>query len=315
MLDEAIKKRIHNEIANATVKILVAGEFQGSGVFITPDGYVLTAYHCIGECPPTITVETRFGEQFNAELDEAKSLKHPDYDIAVLKVYDKATHYLPLGIISTQNVTDEIVTTGYPAGSIKDNQEIGIYFGNISRFRGHKIENDAMKGRGHSGGLVYHYLTHRVIGLVTEGYKSEVMLNTGLATRFDTLFQKWPGLETINNKVAQVWEKRLLELGYKDSPLTSDVQTPTSNKGDTSLTVSGKIKIQFCRRLGKDWQDLATCLEIPAHRCNQFPQGRECHAIWEWLEERKQLHTLKEALSSLERQDLVELLNTNNKVS
>jgi len=310
MLDEALKKRIHHEIAIATVKILLAGKFCGSGVFISPDGYVLTAYHCIGKYAPAITIETRFGEKFNAELDEVKSLKNLDYDIAVLKVYDKVTHYLPLGTISSQNVTDEIVTTGYPAGNIKDNQELGIYFGNISRFRGNKIENDAMKGRGHSGGLVYHYITHRVIGLVTEGYKSDVMLNTGLATRFDALFQKWPELETINNKVAQAWEKRLLELGYKDSSPTSDVQTPTSNKGDISLTISGKIKIQFCRRLGADWQDLADYLKIPPHRRNQFQQGRECQAIWEWLEEREKLDTLKEALDVLDRQDLVKLLNT-----
>jgi hypothetical protein len=217
MPDEALKKRINDEIANATVKVLMANEFRGSGVFITSDGYVLTAYHCIGEYPLAIAIEARFGERFNAELDEAKSLKHPDYDIAVLKINEKATHYLPLGTISSQNVTDEVVTTGYPAADIKDNQELGTYFGNISRFRGHKFENDAMRGRGHSGGPVYHYKTHRVIGLVTEGYKSEVMLNTGLATRFDALFKKWPELEIINNEAAQAWDKRLKKLGYGGS--------------------------------------------------------------------------------------------------
>ena len=226
MLDEALKKRINNEIANATVKILFADDFRGSGVFISQDGYVLTAYHCIGEYAPPITIETRFGEQFKAELDEAKSLKHSDYDIAVLKIYDKATHYLPLGIISSQNKGDKIMTTGYPAGDIKDNQELGIYFGNISKFRGNKIENDAMKGRGHSGGLVYHYGTHRVIGLVTEGYKSNVMLNAGLATRFDALFENWAELELINNKVTKAWDKRLLELGYGGSRSINQLHKP-----------------------------------------------------------------------------------------
>ena len=51
-----------------------------------------------------------------------------------------------------------LVTTGYPAGDIAGNQEIGIYFGTISRFRGNQIEMDGVaKGQGHSGGLVYHY--------------------------------------------------------------------------------------------------------------------------------------------------------------
>jgi len=81
------------------------------------------------------------------------------------------------------------------------------------------------------------------------------------------------------------------------------------------LHYTGKIKIQFCRHLGADWQDLADYFDIPAYHCSQFSQGRECQAIWEWLENRNKLYGLKEALDFLERQDLVELLNVNNKVS
>ena len=92
----------------------------------------------------------------------------------------------------------------------------------------------------------------------------------------------------------------------------NDIQTLTPNDKETSLVISGKIKIQFCRLLGADWPDLATYLDIPAHRRNQFSQGRECHAILEWLEERDSLDILKKALSDLDRQNLVELLNTNN---
>ncbi|HIE01288.1 MAG TPA: hypothetical protein EYP59_13530 [Thiotrichaceae bacterium] len=93
----------------------------------------------------------------------------------------------------------------------------------------------------------------------------------------------------------------------------NDVQMPTQNDKETSLVLSGKIKIKFCQRLGVDWQDLADYLKIPPHRRSQFRQGRECQAIWEWLEERENLNILKEALDVLDRQDLVELLNTNNK--
>jgi len=252
MLDEALKKRIHNEIANATVKILVADEFQGSGVFISPDGYVLTAYHCIGEYPPPITIETRFGEKFNAELEEAKSLKHPDYDIAVLKVYEKATHYLPLGTISTQNVTDDVVTMGYPAGGIPGHGKISFFFSKISQIRpDNKIQiPDAIKGKGQSGGMVYHYATKRVIGLATAGYEQDVIMDTGLATRFEPLFEKWPELEIINNKVAQAWDKRLLELGSGgNGSLTSHENTDTTpNKELLSrqfLSQNPQVKRQF----------------------------------------------------------------------
>ncbi|MDM8557681.1 hypothetical protein [Candidatus Parabeggiatoa sp. HSG14] len=75
---------------------------------------------------------------------------------------------------------------------------------------------------------------------------------------------------------------------------------------------SGKSKIDFCHRLGNDWQDLATCLEIPTHRRNQFPQGRECQAIWEWLEEDdERLQKLSEALKFIKRDDLLSVLQPN----
>ncbi|MCK5524482.1 MAG: trypsin-like peptidase domain-containing protein [Thiomargarita sp.] len=213
MTNEELKKQIHHELTHASVKIFekvgANYEFRGTGFFITPDGYLLTAYHCVGESPDDIFVETHFDGQFSAFLDQRKSLRDSEYDIAVLKIDYQPNHYLPLGMVSDEHKTDELVTTGYPAGDIKDNQELGIYFGNISRFRGNKIENDAMKGQGHSGALVYHYKTHRVVGLVVAGYKSSVMLNTGLATRFEPLFKKWRDFKQINQIVAQAWIKRL----------------------------------------------------------------------------------------------------------
>jgi len=82
------------------------------------------------------------------------------------------------------------------------------------------------------------------------------------------------------------------------------------------MSYSGKSKIAFCRRLGKDWQDLATCLEIPTHRCNQFPQGRECHAILEWLEEDdERLQKLSEALKFIKREDLLAVLQLSQSIS
>jgi len=74
---------------------------------------------------------------------------------------------------------------------------------------------------------------------------------------------------------------------------------------------SGQSKIDFCPKLGNDWQDLATCLEIPAHRRNQFQQGRECYAILEWLEEdNERLQGLSEALKFIKRDDLLSVLQS-----
>ncbi len=212
---EQLKKQIHRELTDASVKIFEKVgknyEFRGTGFFITPDGYLLTAYHCVGESPDDIVVKTHFDGQFKAVLDQQKSLRDLEYDIAVLKIDYKPNHYLPLGSVAEQHKTDQLVTTGYPAGEIADNQEIGIYFGTISRFRGNKIEMDAAKGPGHSGGPVYHYRTHQVIGLISAGYKPEIIFNAGLAVRFDPLFKKWREFEQINQLVAKAWRKRFQE--------------------------------------------------------------------------------------------------------
>jgi S1-C subfamily serine protease len=209
--DDKLKKFITREISNSTVKIFVEGEFHGTGFFITPDGYLLTAYHVIGDFSHDIHIETRFGEKFSVELDEAKSLKHYDYDIAVLRVYQNSQHYLPLGTITHQQITDDVVAIGYPAGDRTKHDEISFFISKISQIRSdNKVQiPNAIKGRGQSGGPIYHYASKRVIGLVTEGYNPDVIMDTGLAIRFEALFEKWYELEAINNRVAQSWDEHL----------------------------------------------------------------------------------------------------------
>ena len=92
------KQFIHRAIKNATVKVFVGGEFKGTGFFITSDGYILTAYHCIGEYPPKVSVKTRFDGEFEAFLDFKKSLRGEEYDIAVLKISYQSTDSLPFGL-------------------------------------------------------------------------------------------------------------------------------------------------------------------------------------------------------------------------
>ena len=73
---------------------------------------------------------------------------------------------------------------------------------------------------------------------------------------------------------------------------------------------SGKAKIRLCQRLGGNWRDLADYFDIPEYQRARFPQGYECQRIWEWLRERDRLYTLKSALEFIDRQDLVDLLET-----
>ncbi len=74
---------------------------------------------------------------------------------------------------------------------------------------------------------------------------------------------------------------------------------------------SGKQKIEFCKRLGKNWDELADYFDIPDSLQKQYAQGKEAREIWTWLEQQGKLVRLVESLNFIGRQDIVlEVLNT-----
>lgn len=68
---------------------------------------------------------------------------------------------------------------------------------------------------------------------------------------------------------------------------------------------SGRTKIQVCKRLINDWEDLADFFDIPLDQRARFSRGREPQGVWEWLEQRKKLSFLRDALQILGRDDLI----------
>src|SRR5262245_61966252 len=75
--------------------------------------------------------------------------------------------------------------------------------------------------------------------------------------------------------------------------------------GGAIKVFSGRQKLDFARRLGQSWQDLADYFDIAASARQRFPSGREAQGVWEWLEARARLPELLDALRYIEREDLV----------
>ncbi len=128
-------------LEKATVKISTTSGFKGTGFFITPDGYILTAWHCISESivlSTTITVETFEGKTFETvQIDQEKSLQN--HDIAVLKI-EHSTTSVPLGLISDEHKGQDVIAIGYPAGYI-EGRGIGIYQGIINQLLTKFVDN------------------------------------------------------------------------------------------------------------------------------------------------------------------------------
>jgi hypothetical protein len=102
----------------------------------------------------------------------------------------------------------------------------------------------------------------------------------------------------------------------KPAPVSDKAAMPAgSSAGATNrrdavdtLHYTGEVKLNFCRRLGPSWQDLADCLNIPPFERASFERGREPQGVWEWLEARQRLVELPQALAAIGRDDLLEVL-------
>jgi hypothetical protein len=57
-----------------------------------------------------------------------------------------------------------------------------------------------------------------------------------------------------------------------------------------------------------EWEDLADYYDIPLDERKHFRRGRECQDIWKWLENRKKLGGLPDALKTIGREDLIDEL-------
>ena len=148
MLQKKIHRRIREELEKATVKIITDHGSIGTGFFITPDGYLVTAYHCLeNRNEPD---QTAFNLRFVFSDGTVRSVKglSPIFpgtnraegvDRAVLKTSHKPPAFLPLGRITRENRNDKVIAVGYAAGH-KEVREIGFYSGEISSFVGECFE-------------------------------------------------------------------------------------------------------------------------------------------------------------------------------
>jgi hypothetical protein len=77
-----------------------------------------------------------------------------------------------------------------------------------------------------------------------------------------------------------------------------------------AVQYTGPTKLAFFRQLGDSWQDLATHFDIPSYDQARFAHGNEGRAVWTWLENRRRLGELPQALADIGRADLAQLLMT-----
>jgi Do/DeqQ family serine protease len=128
----------------------------GSGVVVSPDGYVLTNNHVIGNARAEVTVLLPDKRELRAKVVGVDE----DTDIAVLKVDARNLPTLPWGDSSKLRVAEWVLAIGNPFGLLSQTVTLGIVSATGRSLEGRLatyedfIQTDAAINRGNSGGAL-----------------------------------------------------------------------------------------------------------------------------------------------------------------
>ncbi|MEO0150833.1 MAG: trypsin-like peptidase domain-containing protein [candidate division WOR-3 bacterium] len=241
----------------------------GSGVVITPDGYVITNEHVIGEKPESILVTFPNSEQYSAKL----IYKDSKLDLALLKIKSdkKNFPFAKLGNSDSLMVGEWVVAIGNPLAFYLENTEPTITAGIISAIgrsvkgkedREYKnmIQTDAAINPGNSGGALVN-IRGEVIGINTfifsqsggfEGIGFAIPINTvkkffNEVIKYGKIREAYIGIEI--QPLNEELKKALKYNGF--GLLVSNSMEPNIKEGDIIVEVNGKQ----IRNVG-DWHNL-----------------------------------------------------------
>ena len=132
----------------------------GSGFIVSPDGYVLTANHVVGDPDAKYTIIIDPKHKYPAKV----LARDPLADVAILKIDGKNFPYLELGDSNKIELGETVIAVGNPLGEFEDTISAGIISGLSRRITAYGgllskatslrglIQTDAAINPGNSGG-------------------------------------------------------------------------------------------------------------------------------------------------------------------
>ncbi len=168
---EARQRELVRQAMAATVGLQL-GSTHGSGVIVSPDGYVLTAHHVAGEAGRDVRIITARGQHVRGRtLGSNRSL-----DAALIKIEDPAPaddkqlpsgdatwSHAPLGAASDLRPGTWCLALGHPGGYQPDRQAVAR-FGRVLTISDEALETDCLLVGGDSGGPLFDLEGH-VVGI------------------------------------------------------------------------------------------------------------------------------------------------------
>jgi len=219
----------------------------GSGIVITPDGYVITNEHVIGDSPDSILITFPDAKQYSAKL----IYKDAKLDLALLKINSnrKDFPYAKLGNSDDLMVGEWVIAIGNPLAFYLENTEPTITAGIISaigrsvkgkgdREYRNMIQTDAAINPGNSGGALVN-VKGEVIGVNTFIFsKSGGFEGIGFAIPINTV-------KKFFNEVIKFGKLREAFISIDVQPLTSEIKKALGYNGNLGVLVSSSYDSQI----------------------------------------------------------------------
>ncbi|MBN2652821.1 MAG: trypsin-like peptidase domain-containing protein [Spirochaetales bacterium] len=177
----------------ASTVAVMTNNSQGSGFFVSDDGYILTNWHVVcdkdGNIASDIIIGMNLDNRYSpVEVFRANVVKYDaNKDLALLKIYSGlygqplpvglSLPFLSLDTSRFYDIATPIVIAGFPqVGGSSSKPSITVSLGVVSGFEvnnwGLQVKTDANLGEGVSGGPVFNAF-HQVIGIATATISSE----------------------------------------------------------------------------------------------------------------------------------------------
>jgi len=196
----------------------------GSGVIVSPEGYILTNNHVV-EGADKVEVELADGREFTAQVIGAD----PPSDVALIKVDATNLPALPFGDSDKVEVGDIVLAVGNPLG-IGQSVTMGIISAKGRRASGSRnafedfLQTDAAINRGNSGGALVN-LQGELIGIPSQ-ILSQSGGSIGIGFAIPTKMAR-----NVMDQLLRNGKVRRGMLGVEITPVTSDYADAFGYKG------------------------------------------------------------------------------------
>ena len=182
---QARVEAVVREALPATVAILLE-DAQGSGVIVSPDGYVLTAGHVSGKPNQHVMLVLANGRRVRAVTLGANN----GIDSGMLKILDKGKYpFVPLGSARDLTSGQWVVSLGHPGGYHRDRPPV-VRLGRVLTARATAIDTDCPLFSGDSGGPMLD-LDGRLVGIHS---RIGAMTTINIDVPIDTYENTWERL-------------------------------------------------------------------------------------------------------------------------